>query len=136
MHWAMLIILCALTGGVFGAVWLIVQANWTRQMRGRGVALFFAIVNCAFTVIATVVQLAQWMKWTTFSFNDYWDGLILALWIACVYTLRDELRSEPIGLPLGRFMPYLFGPVYFQYHLMTYGSNSAAVGSAGQPLAL
>ena len=48
MHWAVLIILCALTGGLFGAIWLIVQANWTRQMRGRGVALSFAITNCVF----------------------------------------------------------------------------------------
>jgi len=131
LHWGFVLVLSALTLGLFGGVWLVVQAHWMRKIRGGWFAEGFAIGYAALTLIALSSRLspssaAAWVQ------SDYWGEIGFAFWIAAVYTLRHELMAEPIGLFLGRFVPVLFGPVYFQYHLQEYGGTSRS----GKPLGL
>jgi hypothetical protein len=46
--------------------------------------------------------------------------LLFVLWVVVAYTLKGELESSPIKIPLSGIMTFFFGSVYFQYHLFDY----------------
>lgn len=120
LPWGLVILLSALTLGLFGAVMLVLQANWVRRIRGGWLALTFAIAcatSCIFDVAASHLPLRQLSIW---AHSDYWGEIDFALWVAAVYTLRQQLMAPPIGLLLGRVLPLFIGPVYFQYFLQDF----------------
>ena len=132
LHWAFVLILGALTAGLFGAAWLIVQANWVRKVRGGWLAEGLAISNACVSLVVLLAGRMHTQAGLAWAQSDYADGLVFAFWVAAVYTLRAELVAEPIGLFLGWFAPFFFGPVYFQYHLQEFGKSE----EAGRPLGL
>jgi preprotein translocase subunit SecY len=130
LHWALLLVLSVITLGVFGTVWMIVQANWVRKVRGRSRTLPWAIANASalpalflFAIVmgvlgavlhvqnvqATVQLAVQWVRITMY-----------ALWFITIYTLHNELSEQPISIPLSGVATFFFGPIYFQYHLYDY----------------
>jgi preprotein translocase subunit SecY len=130
LHWGIVFALSVVTFGVFGSVWLIVQANWVRKVYGRSKALPWAIVYAsviplfflfAFTLgIVGVLLHLQNAQAIVASIGLYVRIVLLVLWIIATFTLSGELSTEPIGIPLSGFMTFFFGPVYFQYHLYDY----------------
>ncbi len=133
IHWAFVLIFSALTAGLFSAVWLIVQADWARRVRRKGwltegLTIAYAVV----TLVVLIAALLPSQVSVTWMQSDYMDGVAIAFWVAAVYTLRSDLKSEPIGLPLGTVMPFFFGSTYFQYHLQEFGGSS----SSGRPMGL
>ncbi len=129
LHWAWVLVLSFLTNGLFGAVWLVVQAWWARRLRGGRTALFLAVL-CTALVGSECVR--GWLLHTGVFDGGHLEELTFAVWLAAVYTLRGELVSEPIGLQLGYVGPLFFGAAYLQYYLGSAGSNAAS----GRPLGL
>ena len=130
MHWGIVLVLGAITAGVFTSFWLVHQARWTRTVTGRGVGLLLAGANLVGTVASVV---AYWLplRWQPSGYlQEYGSGILFALFIASVYTVRYDLTHGPIDLPLGKVLPLFLGPVYFQYWLMDYenGGNYATSG--------
>jgi len=128
LDWKWVLFFGFLTVGVFSAFWLVVQADWVRRVRGGRLALVLAIVCFASQVIAVV----EWLVHQHGELGDYQSTMYWVLWIATVYVVRRELEGEPIGLSLGWFMPFFFGPVYFQYRIADLGMGR----EAGRPLGL
>ena len=128
LNWKWVMLLNVLTVGVFGAFWLVIQADWVRRVRSGELALGLAIASLVLEVIAVV----EWVAHRHGQLGDFQSTLYWAVWIACVYMLRWELEGEPIGLSLGWFMPLFFGPVYFQYRIADLGMGR----EAGRPLGL
>ena len=56
------------------------------------------------------------------------EGGALLLYVATAFTMRSELQGSTIGMSLGAVMTFLFGPIYFQYHLRDYAEPCSAEG--------
>ncbi|SEG56821.1 hypothetical protein SAMN05421819_3596 [Bryocella elongata] len=132
LHWGWVLALHLLTRGLFGAVWLLVQANWVRKVRGSSKAFVWSIVNLAVwpvvifagavigvaTTLLHVDPTESSAMLATFGVLVFLAVLILNL--GTIFTLRSELEELPVGLSLGAIMTFFFGPIYFQYHLHTF----------------
>jgi hypothetical protein len=143
LHWARVLILSVLTKGLFGAVWMLVQANWSRSVHGKSRAFVFSIVYLALMpaliffgffaglivaylhVNAEVVQQAAAGAMLAILI------VMLAAYYLAVFSLKGELQDEPIGIPLGAVMTFFFGSTYFQYHLRDYTFDQAGVTGFG-----
>jgi hypothetical protein len=129
LHWGWLLVLNVLTRGLFSAVWLLVQANWVRKVRGRSTAFTWAIIHlCFFPFIfvggiflgALFGFLGRDYSLTSPLVESYQVFVvigILVLYYGTTFILRSELEAEPIGMSLGGGMTFFFGTIYFQYHL-------------------
>jgi preprotein translocase subunit SecY len=130
LHWGLLLVLSVITLGVFGTVWMIVQANWVRKVRGRSRTLPWAIANAS--VIPALFLFALVMGGlgavlhlqnvqAAIEIATQWVRIVMyALWILTLYMLHNELSAQPIGIPLSGVATFFFGPIYFQYHLYDY----------------
>jgi hypothetical protein len=141
LHWGWVLALNILTRGFFGFVWLIVQANWVRKVRGESIAFALAIVHLLFYpglfAMAFIAGMMGATKGSPLVTAMIVVGVVtaIALWVATVFRLRSELSQDPIDIPLGGVMTFLFGPIYFQYFLHDYetgyGGKRAADGILG-----
>lgn len=137
LHWAWVLVLSAATGGLFGDVWLIIQANWTRKVRGSNLAFVMAIVSTCLTSVSLCFDLAlRWNMHMPEAVTTWLSGLLTAVYIATVYTLRYEWEREPINMSLSYWLPLFLGPVYLQYYLQDYVEGGVPVGRAGNTLGL
>jgi preprotein translocase subunit SecY len=135
LHWGWVLVLSLVTFGIFGMVWLIVQANWVRKVYGRSRSLpwtvAYASILPAFFLFAILLGVLgallhlQNVDAVMASATLLVRVLVFVLWIVSVFKLRDELSAEPIDIPLSGVMTLLFGPVYFQYHLFDYQVSDA-----------
>ena len=113
LHWGLVLALQILTFGLFGGIWLIVQALWAKRLSGNGRALTWAIVNLVALPVAVVIA-------AVLRSGGAARLLLLALNLTAVFTLRSQLESFPIGMSLSGGLTFLLGPVYFQYHMNNY----------------
>ena len=131
LHWALVLLFSAVTFGLFGAIWLYVQSRWVRKMRdGKSSGYTWAMVYMIFlgAVLAGGFCLGIFIAFAKpedagtlqqgFSALTRLGGFVF--YLAAVFTLKGELESNPIGIPLGGVMTFLFGTIYFQYHLHDY----------------
>jgi hypothetical protein len=139
LHWGWVLALSAVTLGVFGMIWLLVQARWAKRVRGHGRAFWWALAYLLYIpgafVLGGIVGLICAAAHVPFSQVSGALQLIVraagyGIYIWTIFTLRSELASSPINLPLGGIMTFFFGPIYFQYHLYDYGElgGSEVVG--------
>jgi preprotein translocase subunit SecY len=130
LHWAWLLVLSIVTFGFFGSVWMIVQANWVRKVRGRSRTLPWAIANASalpalflFALVMGALGAAYQLEntQTDVAIAVEWARVIMgALWLITIYMLHNELSEHPISIPLSGVATFFFGPIYFQYHLYDY----------------
>jgi len=132
LHWGWVFGLSVITLGFFGQVWMIVQSVWVRKVFGRSKALPWTIAY-ALTLPVTFLLAIGIGVFGVLSHRDpaeiqslsgiliiFMRIAIFVLYLVSVYTLRGELESSPIEIPLGGVMTFFFGPIYFQYHLFDY----------------
>jgi hypothetical protein len=131
LHWGWVLALNVLTRNLFAIVWLIVQANWVRKVRGRSTAFRLAIAHLCFMpalfLFMTIMQILGIRDGSTLFGVIFILGLLtfFGLWVATVFTLRSELSESPINLRLSGVMSLLFGPIYFQYFLHDLDANGS-----------
>jgi hypothetical protein len=115
LHWGIVLALYFVTCGLFGPVWIIVQAVWVRRVQPNSkgilfvttaVALFFlaGVLNRPAKEIAGLVEIV---------------GAIV--WLIGIFSLKASIEehfntAEPIGLQLSGVMTFFFSFIYFQYH--------------------
>jgi len=126
LHWGFVLLFNIITLGIFEPIWLIVQANWVRKVRGRSKAMTWAIAYAAIlpVLFIAVVSLGIANGISGRTTNDLVEPLtllfrvaIIIIRIGAVYSLRGELEEKPIELQTGGVMTFFFGSTYFQYHL-------------------
>ncbi len=147
LHWGWVLALSILTRGYFNAIWLVVQAYWIKRITGRGESLWWSIAHVC--VLPAVFMLAIMIGATVGLVNHgtphpktkYLGAtlgaiaviFILIAYVKTVYTMRRDLASAPINIPLGgvmkflstdipvgNVMTFLFSAIYFQYFLRDY----------------
>jgi uncharacterized membrane protein len=115
LHWGVVLLLVAITFGVFGIVWLFVEANWVRKINPKSKAPLFALAYLGsivgeffltgdLAVMGAVLRLV---------------GVVL--YLVAVFQMRSDIedyyaRLNPVGLQLGAAMTFFFNVIYFQYH--------------------
>ena len=130
LHWGVVFALSVVTLGWFGDIWFIVQSAWVRKVYGRSKALPWAIVNVCIFPAFLVFAFALGFIGTLTHMQDIpgvldtvtliFRILLVVLWVVTAFTLRGELESSPINIPLSGIATFFFGSVYFQYHLFDY----------------
>ena len=132
LHWGVLLALEIVTCGLFGAVWLLVQAVWARKVQPNAKALTYLIVAFSLSFVgggmSTVHDVAPIGRLLQFG------GWIMSL--VGIFSLRSSIEehfnsAEPIGLRLSGVMTFFFNAIYFQYHF-----NEIAQAKKAQQLSL
>lgn len=128
LHWGLVLLISCFTCGIFGLVWIFVQAAWMRKVNPNSKALFYYIGALVLDVIAVGAQLAMVFASkngsSTAPFTAAYFVCLLAyivLWLVAIFTMRSDMEAhfngpEPIGLQLSGVMTFFFSILYFQYH--------------------
>jgi len=134
LHWGWVAGLNLITLGLFGIVWMFVQAIWvkrvTRRSKAFGWTLAYLLYIPAQFLVGILVGLAAIATSTPIqSLTTPLDAFArlggFVVYVFAAFMLKGELEREPIGIPLGGVMTFLFAPVYFQYFLHDYQNASS-----------
>jgi hypothetical protein len=127
MHWAVVMILAWITGGLAGLIWAFKEAAFVKKIDPSSKAL----VLLAGTLIGMVVLLVLAfgaMTSGSASAMAAAGGLIMILYmvilvigLVTIFSMRSSIQryynsTEPIGLRLSGVMTFFFNILYFQYH--------------------
>ena len=131
------------TRGFFEIVWLLIQANWIRRLRGRSSAFLWSIsfaclLPALFVLILVVAILCAVLRIPIQAYLGWFASLsflsIVIVRTFAVFTFRMELAQEPIGLRTGYWMTIFFGTIYLQYRLGQF-SRSLKTASVSEQVA-
>jgi hypothetical protein len=132
LHWGWVLFLCIISIGLFGIVWLFVQALWVKKATGKAKSFGWALAYLIFFPAAIMLGaglgvIAGLSHVPVATMTNPLEAVIriggFALFLFTAFTLRGELESFPIGIPLSGGMTFFFAPIYFQYHLHNYEVN-------------
>ena len=127
MHWAVVLILSFVTGGLAGFVWWLKQALFVKKIDPASKVVVLWVV----TLIAMVIQLVLMLgaatsrsaaaAVTAASLSMLLNLVIVVVVLIAMFSMRKSLVTyynsvEPIGLQLSGVMTFFFNILYFQYH--------------------
>jgi hypothetical protein len=125
LHWALLLVLVAITRQLFNWIWAFVLANWARKLSGSNkpmvlVAMYPAGLITGLVAIGVGTGLHNQAAGSIFGFACIIGGLIA--YLIGIFSIRDAMEQyynsvENIGLSLSRVMTFFFSSVYLQYHV-------------------
>ena len=144
LHWGVVFGLSVITLGIFGMIWMVVQANWVRKVTKNSKPFVWCLVYLLFLpFIAVVGGVAGFFSGVTNGGAPAQTvtalvGLVaqlggLVLYIVAAYTLKGALEAEPINIPLGGIMTFFFAATYFQYHLFDYNVEGRVAEQLNAP---
>jgi hypothetical protein len=128
LHWGLVLLFDVLTLGIFDPIWLIVQADWVRKVRGRSRAMPWIIAYMVLMLLFVSVTVgaiflglaAPAMPDRADSITTLFRVVTLILRILAIYVLRNELMESPIRISTSGLITYFLGAMYFQYCLRDY----------------
>src|SRR5262249_9368536 len=111
LHWGLVLLFSILTLGLFGIVWIFIEANYVKRVDTRTNAVTLLI-------FWIVLEFTFWIPFLGFLAAV---GSIVCYFMA-VFAMRQSLvmyynTVEPIGLRLSGVMTFFFATLYFQHHL-------------------
>ena len=137
LHWGWVLALQLLTRGLFGSVWIIVQANWVRRVNGKSRAFVLSIVTlCSLPALVLLIMIEALVRAEQTAIGVITGLAVIAIAVLSIWTtfqLRYELESTPINIPLSGVATFFLATIYFQYHLHDYDVEDKTVpeGSLG-----
>jgi hypothetical protein len=148
LHWGIVFALSVITLGLFGRVWMLVQANWVKKVthdsRPFAWCLAHVIALAAIFMIAFAGGLVASLTAGSEAVNELIRVLVpvtqlvsVILYLVAAFMLKGALESQPIDIPLGAVMTFFFAPIYFQYHLFDYsveGKVAEQLSGFGEPV--
>ncbi len=116
LHWAVVLVLAIITFGIFGLIWLFVEAAWIRKVRPQSRGLYWLVGYIASAV------LAGFLIETSPGVAVIFNLATIVLYLVAIFTMRSDLEDcyamlTPGGNSLSGVMTFFFSFVYFQYHL-------------------
>jgi hypothetical protein len=124
LHWGLVLLLSTITFGIFGWIWMFVQASFVRRIRPESKALIYYAISLPGLIVGAVFVEA--LKPVSPDVTKSLSGLVqMAFWVLLIvghYSLRSSLEEyytqvENIQLQLSGVMTFFFNTIYFQYHL-------------------
>lgn len=142
MHWAVLLILSWITGGIAMLIWAFKQAGFVKKLDPASKALTMlkaltgmVIVEILLYVVVMVSALSAARSRGAVSGMVILAGIVIwlinmaaaVMGIVTVFGMRRSLVQyynsvEPIGLRLSGVMTFFFSVLYFQYHFTRIGN--------------
>lgn len=124
LHWLLVLLLTYITCGIFGYVWLFIQANFVKKIDPASPArAFFTLYIIILLLALPVMFLAEPGDGSETAGLLAIPGLLVAtvLFFLGVFSMRRSLLHyynavEKIGLRLNPVLTFLFNILYFQYH--------------------
>lgn len=124
LHWAVLLLLVALTRQLFNWIWAFVLANWARKLIGNNRPMVLVAMYPA-GIVAGILAFAF------LSGGESGPGMIvgticiiggLVTYIVGIFAVRSAMEDyynskENIGLQLSGAMTFFFSTIYLQYHV-------------------
>jgi hypothetical protein len=124
LHWLLVLLLAYVTCGIFGYVWMFIEANFVKKIDPASPArMFFTLyILIPFAAIAILIlaqprdgDTALVLFWVLASF------VAIVLFFLGVFSMRRSLLHyyntvENIGLRLDPVLTFLFNILYFQHH--------------------
>jgi hypothetical protein len=126
LHWALVILISALTFGLFGLIWAFKQAAFVKKIDPASKAVTLLVL----TLLGAIVQGALVYAAMGASMNTMAEIsmvelvlnlVLLVMGLVMVFGMRKSLVTyynsvEPIGLRLSGIMTFFFTLLYFQHH--------------------
>ena len=126
LHWGLLLLLDVLTLGIFGIVWIFIQANWVRKIDAQSNAILLLALAIACFVLGEPIYLAS-----LFKANGGFTGwaslgalLLFARWVLYLVayfsmagSMERRLKSQELPLRIGRITLFFFTMYYLQAQL-------------------
>ena len=146
LHWALVLLFICLTCGLFGIVWMFVQAAWMRKVDPRSKALSYYIAAIVVYVIiiggdvATIVSASNGTPFSRISALLSVCGIVyVVLFLIAIFNMRSSMEEhfngpEPIGLHLSGVMTFFFSILYFQYHFTRINELKRLARYRGAPI--
>jgi hypothetical protein len=141
LHWGIVLALSIVTVGIFGMIWMVVQANWAKKVTRNSKPFAWCL---AYLLSLPVLYLVAITGGATLGYMHKMDILaefvailgplsrivVFVLYLLAAYTLKGALEMQPIDIPLSGVMTFFLGATYFQYHLFDYSVE----GKVGEQL--
>jgi GYF domain 2 len=117
LHWGLVLLLTIITCGIFGIIWLFVEAAWVKKVRSTSRAIFYLIGYVALAFTAGFIDSAE--------ARNPASGLLqlgaIVLYLCAAFSMRGDIEDyynteENISLSLSGVMTFFFNVFYFQYH--------------------
>ena len=118
LHWALLLLLTFVTCGIFGLVWMFIQANWVRRIYpdNKAIVLYWTYVVGVVVAVALSISEEQAVQLLSILVNVVGGICGIVGHFKLRSGLHDYYSGPPIHLHLGPFMTFFFNTIYFQYH--------------------
>ena len=131
MNWVVVLILALLTCGIFGFVYLFIQAGWVQKLDPQSKAKKFLVLMLAaygfvillviLGVVLTAMAPDSFLGPMISIFSPIGNIAFLVLYILAVFNMRSSLEGyfnavEPINLKLNPILTFFFAIYYFQFH--------------------
>lgn len=116
LHWSVVLVLTFLTLGLFGVIWLFVQARFIQKVYPVGYGVFWLMAWLAFCLILIAARFEGHI-----GFAILFRLLASASYLGGLFSMKSSLEAyynnkENMGLRLSSVMVYFFSVFYFQYH--------------------
>jgi hypothetical protein len=137
LHWALVLLLTIVTFGLFGLVWMYIQARFARQLDPANRAPFQVLV-CALLVVVQIVfgvvvavTIVRGGQGTDLSAVMTMLRMFEFILIMTAYWQIRATLTKHYGVELNGVLTVLFNVYYVQYHLSKLaGAQGIAAGSA------
>jgi hypothetical protein len=122
-HWALVLLICIVTCGIFGWAWFFVEAAYLRKIKPDSKGVLFGILALSSAFIGGLFNgFSKAMSGTDSPVSGLFSLVAFVLIIVALFQVKSDLEDyynveEPINLRLSGVMTFFFGILYFQYHL-------------------
>jgi hypothetical protein len=117
LHWAVLLLLVAVTLGIFGWIWSFIQANWVKKIDRENKAILYFVIYVVSWVAGQALNIAREPLLALPAFLVALVFVLMGLFSMRASMQRYYNTVEPRGLRLSGVMTFFFGIIYLQYHL-------------------
>jgi len=119
LHWGLVFLLSIVTCGIFGIVWMFIQAGFAKKIDAANKTMQMYLAYLAIILLSGVFLRGSTAALTILPLIQL--GAIVIFWIGA-FGMRQSLLAhynsvENVGLRLSGVMTFFFSVLYFQYHL-------------------
>ena len=117
LHWGIVLAIDIVTCGLFGWIWVLVQAAWVKTVQPASKAMFYLVPAIGGFVLAAILQFQEDTRIVAGVLNL----ASVVFWLIGVFSMRSSIEehfnsAEPLHLRLSGVMTFFFNVIYFQYH--------------------
>jgi hypothetical protein len=141
LHWAIVLLLTIVTFGLFGLVWMLIQASFVRRIDPANRALFQILVSILLVTVQialgvmVAVTMARGGQGTDLrAVMTMLRSFEFIMILTAYWQIRATLMKQ-YGLELNGALTLLFNVYYVQYHLSKLASRQGVAAAFAAPSA-